>query len=368
MPKQFDLKFDESFCESEALRHLDDLLFVARTMVPPGFEEVFRQRAVYVNAHTTVAIEGNQISAEDALRVAVEGADSSKPEEVEIENIRSAYDLINQLSGDQTVKIDQGLIRTLNSIVLSNIDTPEADARGRYRTRAIAVADRVTREVLYIPPPSREVGGYMEMLTDNIDHWRTQYPPAITAALAHFGIVSVHPFEDGNGRTARLAAHMALESAGESVESLLQVNEAILEYREEYYQVLRETQGPRFKEVLNVQPFVEFHTKALIRSAERLHTEAVNFARHRERITASAEGALNERQVTALMFIIAVGRPVSSSLYARMAKSSQKTAVADLNDLVQGGSLRRIGRGPSTRYSLNLDDLEGGEEEETQTS
>ncbi|MGE0230055.1 MAG: Fic family protein [Dehalococcoidia bacterium] len=353
MSEQFTLVFDKEFVHSSAILGLEDLLYVVRALIPPGFEEAFRQRAIYANAHSTVAIEGNPISREDALRVSVEGADNSNPDEVEIENIETAYDLIHQLSGDATVAIDQGLIRTLNSIILRNIEGAEAEARGRYRTRENAVVAEGSHRVLYRPPAPSLVSPLMDALEGNIKEWRERYPPAIAAALAHFGLVSIHPFEDGNGRTARLIAHMMLEKSGDSVESLLHVNEAILRLRGDYYEVLRETQGPRFKPEVDVQPFVAFHTRALALAAARLQREAISFARWRDKAIEESRGALNERQVTGLMFLTAVPRPLSSSAYAKIAKTSQTTAVADLNDLVDSGILDRLGRGPGTRYQLS---------------
>lgn len=349
---RLELKFDPSFRDSAVLQQLQNRLYMIRTLVPPGFEELFRERAVYVNAHSTTAIEGNPLSADEALRVSMEGPDRSNPAEVEVANIEAAYDLIHQLAGDPTVQVDQGLMRTVNSLVLKGLPDDAARARGRYRLGPSAIRGEASGQIHYLPPRPETVPVLMAGLEEDIARWRAEQPAAITAALAHFGLVSIHPFEDGNGRTARLLAHMLLEHEGGTVERMLTVNEAILAERDRYYQTLRETQGPEFREVVNVDAFLEFHTSALLRAAIGLEEQAVAFNQQRDALLAQTRGALNERQVTALMFMVAIGRPLASSAYATVAKASQSTAVADLRDLVEKGILGKRGRGRNTRYEL----------------
>lgn len=349
------LVFDEAFCESEAVQHLERRLYVVQTLILPGLAPLFRQRAVYVNAHSTAAIEGNPLSAAEAMRVSVEGADADKPAEVEVANIEVAYELIEQLAGDATVAIDQGLIRALNSIVLRGLPGPPAQARGRYRLGPSAVVAEGTRRILYLPPPPERVPELMKGLVEEIEGWRTRYPSAVTAALAHFGLVSIHPFEDGNGRTARLIAEMLLRRKGRTVEGMLTVNEAILAERERYYAVLQETQGEEFRETVEVDAFLQFHTEALGRTAQSLEDRAVLLARLRDITIETGGGLYNERQATALMSVALLDRPISSSMYAKLARAAQTTAVADLNQLVAKGFFEKVGQGKNTRYRLHQD-------------
>ena len=335
------------------VEQFEDRLYVVRSLLPSGFAEIFRRRAIYRNAHSSTKIEGNPLSDDEAYRVSLEGADSNIPAEVEIANIENAYDLINQLASDPEVAIDVGLIRTLNSIVLRGLPDPLAQSRGRFRLGGSAVVGEQTSEILYLPPPPEQVPDLMRDLETLIKEWSESYRPAIVAALAHFALVSIHPFEDGNGRTARLVAHMLLDREGDSVQGMLAVNEAIASRQSDYIQALRETQGPRFTTEVNVEPFLMFHTETLFNAAVELEGLAVTFSKLRDRLLAGTEGALNERQVTALLFTETVDRPISSSFYAAIAKTSQTTAVADLKDLVNSQMFVRYGRGKLTRYGLN---------------
>ena len=347
------LTFDETFCTGEEVRSLENRLYAVRALIPHGFEEIFRRRALYANAHSTTAIEGNPLSDEEALRVSVEGAEPERPAEVEVANIEAAYEIIYQLGPDPTVAVDQGLIRALHSLVLKGLPGREAVSRGRYRMGAAGVARVGSGEIVYLPPQPEFVPQLMAGVVEDIAAWRESYPPPVTAALAHFALVSVHPFEDGNGRTARLVSHMLLSGAGD-VAPLLTVNDAIWVRREEYYRVLRETQGPRFAEQVDVTPFLRFHTEALTASALVLEDDAVAFGRTRDEVMRDIGEGLNERQVLGLLFMRAVNRPISSATYADVTGASPATAVRDLRELLRMGALEKIGAGPATRYLLSL--------------
>lgn len=346
------LTFDESYCDGPELQGLANRLYATRALIAQGFEEIFRRRALYANAHSTVAIEGNPLSAEEALRVSVEGADPERPDEVEVANIEAAYELIYQIGPDPSVAVDQGLIRTLHSIVLKGLPGREAASRGRYRLGAAGVVRAGGRELVYLPPPPETVPELMAGVVEDIAGWRERYPPAVTAALAHFALVSVHPFEDGNGRTARLVSHMLLSGAGD-VAPLLTVNDAIWARREAYYRVLRETQGRDFRAELDVTPFLAFHTEALTAAAVSLEDEAVEFAQVRDRALQSMKGVLSERQGVGLMYVMAFDRGISSSTYSEITGASSATASRDLSDLVSRGLFERAGRGKGTRYVLS---------------
>jgi Fic family protein len=181
--------------------------------------------------------------------------------------------------------------------------------------------------------------------------WRVQLPGAVAAALAHFGLISIHPFEDGNGRTARLVADMILNLTDWSAEGMISISQIIHEELGRYYRVLREVQGEDFKEEVDATAFVRFHMDVIGAAAARLEEKAVRFNRLRDEFARKMQGVLNERQVTGLMFMMDIGR-LSSSRFARLTESSQATALSDLHSLVEHGLVIKEGAGKNTRYRL----------------
>jgi Fic family protein len=313
-----------------------------------GYEPYFQEQARFISAHTSTAIEGNPLNEEAALRVMVEGADPEIPAEVEKANLEEAYQFVELLTSDKSLKVDEGLIRTFNSVALKGL--PGSSNRGKYRVGQNIIVDPATRDVRYVPPPPEAVPGLMTSYVERVQEWRASHPGPLAAALAHFGLVSIHPFDDGNGRTARLVADLMLDLTGWSVEGMLSVDPLLFERRADYYNALREVQGESFVENLDVTPFVAFHTEQLMAAATRLEQRAIAFNRQRDQWMLRFN-FLSARQVTALMFMLDTGA-LSSSRYAALAKTSQATALADLGEMLKAGLIVREGSGPTTRYRL----------------
>jgi len=348
---QLNLSWSEDERTRAGIATIDDYRYVIRQLVPDEYETYFQEQSRYINAHTSTAIEGNPLGHQAAMQVLIEGANQDEPAEIEKVNLDEAYQFIGQLASDKTTKIDEGLIRALNSGTLRGLPDEIARNRGRYRVSQNLIVDPQTREVRYRPPAPELVSELMAYYVECIGRWRREFPGPVAAALAHFGLVSIHPFDDGNGRTARLVADLVLGLTGWSVEGLLSANQELLDRRDEYYRVLRQTQGERFAEAIDVSPFVAFHTDCLGVSTMRLHSRVVSFLRRRDKLLEELS-FLNSRQGSALMFMWDIG-PLSSSRLARLTKTSAPTALSDLGQLVSNGVVVKVGAGPKTRYRFN---------------
>lgn len=334
------------------LRHLQQRLYVARSLVPSGYEPYFQERARFWSAHTSTAIEGNQMEDEPAMLVLV-GGEASEPMEQEKINLDEAYELIELWAGDKRIKVDEGIIRSLNSMVLKGLPGRGAEGRGRYRLTGSAIVDATNRSnIRYLPPPPDHVPELMTGFAEDVQGWIENLPGPIAAAYAHFGLISIHPFEDGNGRSARLLADLILSLKGSSADGMISVSQVIRGRIDEYYDALRTTQGRLFQDDIDATPFVAFHTDALCRAAEDLENKVVSFNRHRDDMVSAADGLLNDRQVTAVMFMIDIGA-LSSSTHARLTRVSQSTAQADLAGLATKDFATRSGTGKGTRYGLS---------------
>lgn len=351
---RLDLTFDSNNeAIKSGLEFLDRRSYVTRAMVPQGYEEFFREEARYVSAHTSTAIEGNPLGEQQAMFILIEGADSDDPHAVEKVNMRDAYELMAQLTTDRSIKVDEGIVRTINSMVLKGLPDTTARNRGQYRPGLSMMVDSVTRELRYRPPPAEWLSELMAGYVEDVAAWRRELPGPIAAAFAHFGLISIHPFEDGNGRTARLVADMILDLTDSSVGGMLSISRALLDERKGYYEALRTSQGEKFVEQVDVTLFAAFHTTELGKAAIFLEERAVRFRKRLDWFATTTKGILNPRQAMGLMFMLDIG-PLSSSRYADLTGSSQSSATSDLGELVRKGLARRIGAGRRTRYTLSL--------------
>jgi Fic family protein len=109
----------------------------------------------------------------------------------------------------------------------------------RYRLAQNAVIDPETEEVLYLPPEAKQVPKLMKSLIV----WIKQHPdlpPPLLAAIVHLGINAIHPFYDGNGRTARLLTRWLLSQHGYDIHGLVCIEEYYVKNLAHYYRALEE--------------------------------------------------------------------------------------------------------------------------------
>lgn len=174
--------------------------------------------------------------------------------------------------------------------------------------------------------------------------------PVIKAAMAHLWFVTIHPFDDGNGRIARTIADMALARSEQTAQRFYSMSAQIRQEREEYYDILEHTQ----KADLSITPWLEWFLGCLDRAfdgAEHTLADVFKKARFWER---HAGAVLNERQRDMLSRLLNdFEGKLTTSKWALIEKCSQDTALRDIDDLVARDILRKEpAGGRSTSYSL----------------
>lgn len=174
--------------------------------------------------------------------------------------------------------------------------------------------------------------------------------PLLTAGLAHLWFVTIHPFDDGNGRIARTIADMALARSEKTDQRFYSMSAQIRRDRKAYYDVLEETQKGELDVTLWLDWFLNCLLRAIEASQETL-SAVLNKAHFWERY---AKDPLNERQIKILNRLLdGFEGKLTTSKWAKIAKCSQDTAYRDILDLVERGALQKDpGGGRSTSYSL----------------
>jgi Fic family protein len=172
----------------------------------------------------------------------------------------------------------------------------------------------------------------------------------LKAAVAHLRFVTIHPFDDGNGRVARAIADMALARSERSSERFYSMSAQIRQERDAYYDVLEQTQ----KGSLDITAWIEWFLGCLSRAIERAD-QTLAAVIHKARFWERHGGeSFNERQIKVLNRMLdGIEGKLTSSKWAKLAKCSQDTAYRDITDLVARGVLRKdAAGGRSTSYSL----------------
>lgn len=168
-----------------------------------SLEENFKLEWTY----NSNAIEGNTLTLKET-KVVLEGitiGGKTMREHLEVINHKEAIEFLEELVQDNN-ELSEIDIKNIHAIVLKGIDNENA---GRYRTENVIISG-----ASHIPPDAIIVPESMEKLIYRYDEWKEKYHPIIVAALLHAEFVKIHPFIDGNGRTARLLMNFEVMKNG----------------------------------------------------------------------------------------------------------------------------------------------------------
>jgi Fic family protein len=177
------------------------------------------------------------------------------------------------------------------------------------------------------------------------------FDAVLKAALAHFWFVTIHPFDDGNGRIARAIADLALARSEKSSRRFYSMSAQIRQERNDYYEILERTQ----KGTLDITPWMEWFLACLGRAIDGAQTVLAGVL-HKARFWQGIRDVpINDRQRLLLNRLLdGFDGNLTTSKWAKIAKCSSDTALRDLLDLVERRILvRNPGAGRSTSYSLS---------------
>jgi Fic family protein len=175
--------------------------------------------------------------------------------------------------------------------------------------------------------------------------------PVLKAALAHLWFVTIHPFDDGNGRIARAIADMSLARSEDGPRRFYSMSAQIRIERNAYYEILEKTQDA---DTLDVTPWLEWFLSCLDRAFAGAENILAAVFKKGEFWKRHAASSLNDRQRDMLNRLLdGFEGKLTSSKYALIEKTSPDTALRDITDLVERGILAKdAGGGRSTSYSL----------------
>jgi Fic family protein len=231
---------------------------------------------------------------------------------------------------------------------------------GAYRTHVDAM--QVVSGAIYDPtvhfeaPPSADVSVEMSRFIDwfNITapDGSTPLPALVRSGITHLYFVSIHPFEDGNGRIARALAEKAL-SQNTGRPTLVSLSHIIQKHRKLYYENLENSNKHN-----EISSWLRYFAETIL-TAQAYTQDLVNFLIKKTKLYDKVRGQLNERQDKVLTRIFREGLEgfkggLSAEKYIRIAKTSSATATRDLNDLIEKGVLYRTGERKTTRYYLSI--------------
>ncbi len=210
---------------------------VRLTTLPPALAERLRTQARLRSTHFSTRIEGNRLTLAEAHAAVLGGQRfPGRTRDVhEVQNYYRALQQVEEWAERQTV-ITQDLIRKLHALIFTG---PRARPTP-YRDGQNAIRDAASGAIVYLPPEAADVPPLMADLVGWIAQAeRDQTPTPVVAGLAHYQFVTIHPFYDGNGRTARALATLLLYRQGYDLGRFYSLEEVYAQDLPTYYAALQ---------------------------------------------------------------------------------------------------------------------------------
>jgi Fic family protein len=223
------------------------------------------------------------------------------------------------------------------------------------------VSGRIDKPTVHFEAPPRQgLERQLEHFLDWFEASRNQpdLDPVLRAGIAHFWFVTLHPFDDGNGRLTRTITDLALAQGEAQAIRFYAMSASILEDRSGYYRVLENSQ----KAALDITLWLEWFLQTLLRSLQQAMARIESVLGKARFWQAHRGAALTAEQTKVLNRLLDGGERgfedgISAAQYQAVAKVSKATATRHLAELLEKGCLQRLpGGGRSTRYAVRYPD------------
>ncbi len=223
---------------AEMIRHLQSIerarAEVGLIVLPPAIAEELRLQARVRSTHFSTRIEGNRLTLKEAGQVALEGKKFPGRERDTLE-VKRYFQALAQVETwvEENKPITEERICQLHALIFA----------GKRKATPYRDGQNVIREsgggIVYLPPEAKDVSGLMKELVRWIQKSEKEQPIPALAGIAHYQFVTIHPFFDGNGRTARALATWILYRGGYDLGKFYALEEFYARDLEGYYNALQ---------------------------------------------------------------------------------------------------------------------------------
>lgn len=316
-------------------------------VLPRAWEGRLRRDLEAEAVAASTRMEGVNVTVDEVRRILA----GDRPPDVEpqdrqlVEGYRDAMNFVLRQADDPAFSLDRGSLVGLHDRVLAGRYDHGA---GRLRTnKQVWVTNRLTGEEVYLPPPGDEVDALVE---DAVAQMRTiDSHSAVAAAWIHVAVAAIHPFGDGNGRSARILASLAMYRGGFKRREFTSLEEWWGHHLDDYYGLFR-CLGSTFDRGSDVTPFVKGHLSAQVQQVRALDLRIRAEQQVWMAVEEAAEDAGMDRRLANALWDAFFGRDVTAGYYRSLTDVSAATATKDLTTAVAARLLASTGERRGRRY------------------
>ncbi|MCL4338070.1 Fic family protein [Patescibacteria group bacterium] len=316
----------------------------------PAYEKKFREEAIIRTVHHGTHIEGNELNYTEASQVLhgqqIVGRDRDIQEVINYRNVIRFLDYV-AIGEVSKGKITEEVIKKIHALTVEKILSPEQC--GVYRKTQVVVKNSVTGEVTFRPPAAIEVSYQMGDFADWIGNFpKDDMHPVVKAGITHYELVRIHPFLDGNGRTARAVATLVLFLENYDIKKFFSLEEYYDRDALRYYDALKSAAGG------NLTSWLEYFTEGLAIELTRIKEKVQRLStdiKLKEKL-GGKQVFLSERQIAVMEYIQRVGYLSNQGFEDLFPNISEDTILRDLHDLMKKGIIKKEGKTKASRYIL----------------
>jgi Fic family protein len=324
----------------------------------PIYEARFVSDALTRTVHHSTHLEGNDLTLQEAKKI-IEGENIvARTRDIqEVINYRSVLKYLDGLEKDlrEGWQYELTTLQKINALVCERLVDP--DQLGVFRSSQAVLKDDQTGEIVFRPPPAVEVPYLLEDFfawLNSIDGKKIH--PVLRAGIAHYYVVAVHPFTEGNGRSARTFATLMLFVEGYDVKKFFSLEEYFDKDSAQYYQALFDVDTSSFGSDLadrDLTPWLEYFTQAMAIELTRIKEKVKQLSldiKIKQKV--GHQVPLKDRQLKIVEYLEAHGSISTAEARSVSPGYSDDSLVRDFNYLLDKGLIRKEGKTKSARYYL----------------
>jgi len=335
-------KIVNNLIESTSAREI-----ILNAYLVPKWEVSLRRDALIRAAHSSTAIEGNPLTLDEVSELAKgRRVMATRKAKQEVLNYLNVLENIERYVDDDRLITENGILKMHKEITKDTLDKPSYE--GRYREVQVYVGNRITGEVIFMPPPPQDIPGLMKGFLNwlNSEHSH-QLNPVLVAGISHYEFVRVHPFVDGNGRTARALATLLLYLRKFDIKRFFALDDYYDGDRMAYYSALKSVD----QKTLDLTEWLEYFTEGVLTSISKVKDKVLKFALDRQKKDRKGQIALTEKQMDIIEYIQRYGQ-ISSGDVAKMFTLTRQAALKELSKLVELEVITLEGKGRGAHYVI----------------
>lgn len=320
----------------------------------PSYEKQFQSEAIIRTIHHGTHIEGNELNLLQTKKI-LEGQEVyGRARDIqEVINYRNVMTLLDEL----VYKKGEFTIDMLLDIHKSTVEKIIPDEKvGVLRKTQVIIKEEGTDKVVLKPPPFVEVPYLLEDFFNwlNSDESKDTHP-VLKAGIAHYVLVAIHPFVEGNGRTVRAFTQLVLMREGYDIKRFFSLEENfdsdLAAYYDALFQVDKESQNIASRDLT---PWVDYFTQVVAVELTKIKEKVRKLSLDtRMKVKFGEQIALSERQMRLMEYISDQGGAPMSALKKLIPMVSEDTILRDLKGLQDKGIIKKEGSTKSARYVIN---------------